>query len=81
MCFKCKHIRCICHKLKLGEAPKREYVNAQLLDNYNDFYVIKGLIEQKLGIRIGKTEVLKHILVIALNHYKNGEGVQSLRGV
>ncbi|MGC9384212.1 MAG: hypothetical protein ACP5D6_06405, partial [Kosmotogaceae bacterium] len=64
-------------KLKKKKKPKKkvEWVSTELGDNLQDFLYIKGLLERKLGIKVAKTTVFKHCLVIALNHYNNGKGI------
>ena len=75
MCIKCKHILCICNRLKKGEKPKLEYLSVDLRENSQDFFYVKGILEQRLGIQVSKTDVLRHSLVLALNYYENGKGV------
>lgn len=81
MCIKCKRTICICIMSEIiCNKPKKkkvEWVSTELGDNHQDFLYIKGLLERKLGIRVTKTMVFKHCLVIALNHYGNGKGVQN----
>jgi hypothetical protein len=75
MCISCKHILCICKRLKKGEKPKLEYMSAELRENAQDFFYVKGILEQQLGISVSKVDVFKHCLIIALRHYNNGKGV------
>lgn len=59
------------------KAVKTEYLNVELYDNTQDFLYVKGVLERSFGIKLQKVMVFKHCLIIALNHYHNGKGVDN----
>lgn len=80
MCLICHHIFCQCKKQKIKKRIL-DWLGVDLADNYLDFLYIQSILQDALGIKVSKTDVFKHCLVIATQHYENKNGINTLGNI